>query len=70
MNAEKRKLYQARGHLLKAEAILRGLLKTETSPKARPYLNKAYWWTASARRDLLRYIAARWGSIKNLEAYK
>jgi len=70
MNAEKRKLYQARGHLLKAEVLLKDLANGDPDPVARPHLRRAIFDVAHARRKVYDYIHSRYGGIVNLEAYK
>ena len=70
MDETKRKLYQARGHLLKAEVILRALAADDTDPRTRPHVERARWSVSSARKKLYDYIFARYGGIKNLEAYR
>jgi len=70
MDANKRKLYQARGHLLRAEAILKELYQADVNPVTRPHLERARFSVTVAGRRVYDYIFARYGSIKNLEAYK
>jgi hypothetical protein len=70
MDKTKRKVYQARGHLLKAEAILKELLTTETDPVVRPHLDRARYQVAISRRKVYDYIFKKWGNLINLEAYK
>jgi len=70
MNAEKRKLYQARGHLLKAEVLLKDLIAGDPDPVTRPHLKRGVFDIAHARRKVYDYIRSRYGGIFNLEAYK
>jgi hypothetical protein len=55
---------------LKAEAILKELLTTETDPVVRPHLDRARYQVAISRRKVYDYIFKKWGNLINLEAYK
>jgi len=68
MDAEKRKVYQARSHLLKAEILLKSFsVQKQASSIEIPA--DTIRSIEAARKSLYNYTLARWGKI-NLESYK
>lgn len=71
MDANKRKMYQVRGHLLKAETILKQLHAADEEPTTRPFLARALFSVRDARRRCYDYIFKRWGGIDpTLKGYR
>jgi len=69
MNTEKRKVYQARAHLVKAETLIKELART--MPKfSSTFPNNAVCNIEIARKYLHEYVKARWGGDIKLENYK